>query len=289
MPNEIPLIFNPSAHANKGGDLADEIIKASPKIELVKTQSPEHLKEVVSELVANRVDSLCVAGGDGTINAVIELIVGTDTKLGVFPTGTMNLFAREMGLPLNNVVECWNVIENGETKEIDVFKAGNSIFVQVAGVGFDAKIIEETSWENKKRFGRFSYLLSAFNVASQKAPRVLVTVEDEEPIEGAFVLIGNGSLYGPALKVFSKAKNDDGLLDVMVFDKQNPAEIIKYVSSIALGMSDKANGIQYLQAREIRVTSESSVPVEVDGELAGNTPISFRHSGQKLSVFCPKS
>ena len=107
----------------------------------------------------------------------------------------------------------------------------------------DAKIIEETSWENKKRFGRFSYLLSAFNVASQEAPRITITPDQGKPIEGAFVLIGNGSLYGPALKVFSKAKNDDGLLDVMVFDKQKPGEIIKYVSSIALGMSDKASGI----------------------------------------------
>ena len=91
----------------------------------------------------------------------------------------------------------------------------------------------------------------------------------------------------PLFKVFSKAKNDDGLLDVMVFDKQKPGEIIKYVSSIALGMSDKASGIHYIQSREIQVTSDNDVPVEVDGELAGKTPIEFKHSGEKLSVFTP--
>ena len=288
MSIKTPLIFNPSAHANKGGSLVDEIREVSNKIELIETKSPEHLKEIVSNYVADEVETICVAGGDGTINAVIDSILGTKTKLGVFPTGTMNLFAREMGLPLNNVGECWKVIEHGGTKEIDIFRAGDSIFVQVAGVGFDAKIIEETSWENKKRFGRFSYLLSALNVASKEAPRITITPDQGKPIEGAFVLIGNGSLYGPALKVFSKAKNDDGLLDVMVFDKQNPGEIIKYVSSIALGMSDKASGIHYIQSREIQVTSDNDVPVEVDGELAGKTPIEFKHSGEKLSVFTSK-
>ncbi|MAB59514.1 MAG: diacylglycerol kinase [Verrucomicrobiales bacterium] len=287
MFNRIPLIFNPSAHANKGSQLAEEITKVSTNIELIETKSFDHLKELVEGCVTDGIENICVAGGDGTINAVIDSILGTEINLGVFPTGTMNLFAREMGLPLNNIKDCWKVIDNGKTKKIDIFKAGDSIFVQVAGVGFDAKIIKETSWENKKRFGRFSYLLSAFNVASQEAPRIRVESADGGFVEGAFVLIGNGALYGPALKVFSNAKNDDGLLDVMVFDKQNPAEIIKYVSSIALGVGDKAKGIKYFQSKEIHVQSESPVPIEVDGELAGMTPISFKHSGRRVSVFAP--
>lgn len=287
MVKKIPLIFNPSAHANKGSQLADGIRKVSTNIELIETKSFDHLKELVEGYVKDGIENICVAGGDGTINAVIDSILGTEINLGVFPTGTMNLFAREMGLPLNNIKDCWNVIEKGKTKKIDIFKAGDSIFVQVAGVGFDAKIIKETSWENKKKFGRFSYLLSAFNVASQEAPRIKVESCDGGSVEGAFVLIGNGALYGPALKVFSNAKNDDGLLDVMVFDKQSPTEIIKYVSSIALGLGDKAKGIKYFQSKEIHVKSESPVPIEVDGELAGMTPISFKHSGERVSVFSP--
>ena len=88
-----------------------------------------------------------MAGGDGTINAVIKSILFSDIELGIFPTGTMNLFARELGLPLNNLKTCWQVIEEGKKRKVDVIKAGESIFVQVAGVGYDAKIIKETSWK----------------------------------------------------------------------------------------------------------------------------------------------
>ena len=120
MVKKTPLIFNPSAHANKGSQLADEISKVSTNIELIETKSFDHLKELVEGYVKDGIENICVAGGDGTINAVIDSILGTEINLGVFPTGTMNLFAREMGLPLNNIKDCWNVIEKGKTKKIDI-------------------------------------------------------------------------------------------------------------------------------------------------------------------------
>ena len=88
MSKKTPLIFNPSAHANKGSSLSDEIREVSNKIELIETKSAEHLKEIVSNYVADEVDTICVAGGDGTINAVIDSILGTKTKLGVLPASS---------------------------------------------------------------------------------------------------------------------------------------------------------------------------------------------------------
>ncbi|MDA7650200.1 diacylglycerol kinase family protein, partial [Verrucomicrobiales bacterium] len=211
----------------------------------------------------------------------------SEIELGIFPTGTMNLFARELGLPLNKLKECWQVIEKGKKRKVDVFKAGESIFVQVAGVGYDAKIIKETSWENKKKFGRFSYLISAFSVANQDPPVIRVIPESGKIIEGAFVLIGNGALYGPALRLFSEASNDDRLLDVMVFKNQSPTDILRYVSGITLGRAEKTKGIEYVKTSRIRVESDIEVPFEVDGELAGVTPIDFLPCNKQLTVFVP--
>ena len=235
MSEKIPLIFNPSAHAEKGKQFADKLRSFSERIEVYETNNYFHLKEIASELVSQGWPKIAVAGGDGTINAVIKSILFSDIELGIFPTGTMNLFARELGLPLNSLKACWQVIEEGKKRKVDVIKAGESIFVQVAGVGYDAKIIEETSWENKKKFGRFSYLISAFSVANQDPPVIRVIPESGEIIEGAFVLIGNGALYGPALRLFPEASNDDRLLDVMIFKNQSPTDILRYVSGITLG------------------------------------------------------
>ncbi len=287
MSEKIPLIFNPSAHAEKGKQFAEELRSFSDRIELYETKDHFHLKEIASELVSEGWPKIAVAGGDGTINAVIESILPSEIELGIFPTGTMNLFARELGLPLNKLKECWQVIEKGKKRKVDVFKAGESIFVQVAGVGYDAKIIEETSWENKKKFGRFSYLISAFSVANQAPPAIRVIPESGKIIEGAFVLIGNGALYGPALKLFSEASNDDRLLDVMVFKDQSPTDILRYVSGITLGRAEKTKGIEYVKASRIRVESDIEVPFEVDGELAGVTPIDFFPCDKQLTVFVP--
>ena len=287
MSEKIPLIFNPSAHAEKGKQFADKLRSFSEKIEVYETNNFFHLKEIASELVSQGWPKIAVAGGDGTINAVIKSILFSDIELGIFPTGTMNLFARELGLPLNNLQSCWQVIEEGKKRKVDVIKAGESIFVQVAGVGYDAKIIEETSWENKKKFGRFSYLISAFSVANQDPPVIRVILESGEIIEGAFVLIGNGALYGPALRLFPEASNDDRLLDVMIFKNQSPTDILRYVSGITLGRVEKTKGIEYVRTPRIRVESDVKVPFEVDGELAGVTPIEFLPLTKQLTVFVP--
>ena len=287
MSEKIPLIFNPSAHAEKGKQFADKLRSFSEKIEVYETNNFFHLKEIASELVSQGWPKIAVAGGDGTINAVIKSILFSDIELGIFPTGTMNLFARELGLPLNNLQSCWQVIEEGKQRKVDVIKAGESIFVQVAGVGYDAKIIEETSWENKKKFGRFSYLISAFSVANQDPPVIRVILESGEIIEGAFVLIGNGALYGPALRLFPEASNDDRLLDVMIFKNQSPTDILRYVSGITLGRVEKTKGIEYVRTPRIRVDSDVKVPFEVDGELAGVTPIEFLPLTKQLTVFVP--
>ncbi|MEE3176393.1 MAG: diacylglycerol kinase family protein [Verrucomicrobiota bacterium] len=287
MSEKIPLIFNPSAHAEKGKQFADKLRSFSERIEVYETNNFFHLKEIASELVSQGWPKIAVAGGDGTINAVIKSILFSDIELGIFPTGTMNLFARELGLPLNNLQACWQVIEEGKKRKVDVIKAGESIFVQVAGVGYDAKIIEETSWENKKKFGRFSYLISAFSVANQDPPVIRVIPESGEIIEGAFVLIGNGALYGPAFRLFPEASNDDRLLDVMIFKNQSPTDILRYVSGITLGRVEKTKGIEYVRTPRIRVESDVKVPFEVDGELAGVTPIEFLPCTKQLTVFVP--
>jgi len=197
------------------------------------------------------------------------------------------LFARELKLPRKNLHECWQVIEAGVTRKVDLFGFSDGIFVQVAGIGLDARIIKETTWESKKKYGKFSYLMTALSVAGSEAPRIRVIPEGSEPLEGAFALIGNGALYGPAFKVFRNASNDDGMLEILVFEKQRHVDIIRYMSAAFMGGVEKAKGVSYVRAPALRVESDSGVPVEVDGEFAGHTPVEFFALDHGLNVFVP--
>ncbi|MED5585871.1 MAG: diacylglycerol kinase family protein [Verrucomicrobiota bacterium] len=285
--DKVPVILNPSAHSEKGKEAAAEIRALSSRIELIETGDIDEVKDIARDIARRGGRALAAAGGDGTINAVISSLAGSETALGIFPTGTMNLFARELELPRKSLQACWNVIEEGNIRKVDLFGFGDGIFVQVAGVGLDARIIEETTWERKKKFGELGYFMTALSVTGKEAPRVRVFPEGHEPLEGAFVLIGNGALYGPAFRFFRNASNDDGLLEILVFDSHSRFALMRYLLGFTMGRLEKVKGVTYVQAPSLRVESEIEVPVEVDGELAGHTPVEFFALKEKLNVFAP--
>ncbi len=281
----IPLILNPSANSEKAKKVVEKIRALSPRLDVRESTSFEEAASIAREAVDRNEPAVLAAGGDGTINAVISGLAGSNTALGIFPTGTMNLFARELKLPMHNQKKCWEIIEAGDTREVDLFTANGQVFVQLAGVGFDAQIIEETTWESKKKFGPLSYAMSAFSVAGQDPPKLRVEAMTGKTAEGAFVLVGNGSLYGPRFKVFRNASNQDRVLDVLVFEKQSYVDIVRYVSGLTIGRLENMKDVTYIQTPELVVECEHDVPVEVDGELAGTTPVEFKRMEARLTVF----
>ncbi len=283
----VPLILNPSARSAKGGAMLDTLRGLSDRLRIVESDSFEKARALAKAESERGTPRVLVAGGDGTINAVIGGLAGSATVLGVFPTGTMNLFARELELPMNDLRRCWEIIEAGNVREVDLFAANGQAFAQIAGVGYDARIIEATTWERKKRFGPLSYAISALTITGRKAPRIRVETAGGESMEGAFALIGNGALYGPAFRLFRQASNQDGMLDVVLFEKQGFFDILRYVSGMTMGKLEKLRDVRCFQTAFLKVESEEAVPVEVDGELAGTTPVEFRKLEATLKVFAP--
>jgi diacylglycerol kinase family enzyme len=105
--------------------------------------------------------------------------------------------------------------------------------------------------------------------------------------EGSFVLVGNGRLYGGPFPFFKQAVIDDGLLDVVLFKRLGFLEIIKYLHDVVFSSDIRVPEIEYFQTRQLRVSSEQDVPVELDGELAGNCPVDFQMHEKALPVLSP--
>ena len=174
------------------------------------------------------------AGGDGTVNHVANGIAGSDAALGILPMGTVNVFAMELGLPVNDLERCWEIVEAGHMRRVDLPSANGKYFVQLGGIGLDAQAVKETTLTFKRSLGPLSYLISAAHIAGRQPPQLLIESEDAPVQEASFVLVGNGRLYGGPFPFFKQAVIDDGLLDVVVFKQLGYLEIIKYLQNVQM-------------------------------------------------------
>lgn len=288
--HEIPVILNPAARSAKAAARIEAIQELAPNIRLCPTSGPGDARRFARELAQAGSPVVVAAGGDGTINEVVNGLRDAgpqcDVALGLLPSGTMNVFSVELGLPAKSLVDCWRVIERGITREIDLWDANGHAFMQLAGVGLDAEIIKETTWERKKALGPLSYVLSAAQLIGKSAPQVEIIAEGREPILGSVVLVGNGKRYGGPLKVFPQANNQDGLLDVVVLRRHGYGKIFAALLSLLLtGYDRRSKDLEYFQTKELKILSDTDIPVEADGELITVTmPLVIRQAERKLKV-----
>lgn len=294
MPAKIPVILNPAARSMQAAAREKAIRSLTPEPELILTSGPGQATELAEKLAREGHPIVVAAGGDGTMNEVLQGLCRVNseraageahTALGVLPVGTMNVFSLELGLPSQDITACWKQISGGVFKQVDLWMANDQYFVQLAGVGFDAEIIQETTWESKKRFGPLSYVMSAMQVLTRTPPVLSVNVEGRPSLHGSVVLVGAGKHYGGPVSVFPKASNQDGLLDVLVFRGLGGWEFAQMLRAILVDGYEPAEDIDYVQLREFTVTATPEAPLEVDGELANcGTPVSFKPAPFRLQI-----
>jgi YegS/Rv2252/BmrU family lipid kinase len=282
------IILNPAAHSDRAQRKRAEVEAMAGDCIVCETTSAGDAELMARRGAKEGFQKILAAGGDGTINEVVNGLAGTNVTLGLLPIGTMNVFATELGLPVHDLELCWNIIKADNTRAVDLPKANQKFFVQLAGVGLDAQVVKETSAQLKRNFGPLSYLISAAQIAARQPPRLFIHSADAPIKEGSFVLIGNGRLYGGPFPFFKHAVIDDGKLDVIVFKSLGYLEIIKYLQDVVFSSEIRVPEIEYFQTARLRVESEQSVPVELDGELVGNCPVEFSLDQRSLRVLVPQ-
>ena len=282
------VILNPAARGARTQRLRKQVEELARGSILCATTQAGEAERLARHAATEGYRRIVAAGGDGTINEIVNGIAGHNVALGLLPLGTMNVFATELGLPVNDLANCWKIIERNRTHRVDLPRANRKHFVQLAGVGLDAQAVKETSRAFKRNFGPLSYLISAVQIASRTPPVLRIESEDAVTSEGSFVLVGNGRLYGGRFPFFKQAVMDDGLLDVIVFKRLNYVDIIRYLQDVVFTPQISSPEVEYFQTKHLRVTSDESVPVEIDGELVGNCPVEFKIRAGGLRVLTPR-
>lgn len=237
---------------------------------------------------ATHYDLIVAAGGDGTINEVANGLVHTGTTLGALPIGTGNVWVRELRQSLNPLTAA-RQLAVGSIHQIDLGLANERHFLLMAGIGFDAAITQEVRSADKRRLGRLAYIIKSLPVIWRlRGTRTRITI-DGAPLKGnaLFVLVSNSRLYGGVLNIAYRAAITDGLLDVCVMMGESALAAPKLLAGILLRSYGKIPGLQYFQARTVEIACSQPLPVQVDGDAIGVTPMTFQIVPAALRVLLP--
>lgn len=284
----VPLLLNPNARGSHTMLLRRWLSRRPGEFAIGEHASLEEARSWVRSHADCGAPVVVAAGGDGTLNIVASELAGTQTALGVLPSGSVNVFAREIGLPFRNFEACYQIIRAGKMQEIDVFCANSLPFLQMAGVGFDACVVERTTWEKKKKWGPLAYVFSALSVLREKPETVILTEPDGSEHAGVFVVMGNGRLYGGSFPLFPLAEMADGLLDVLVFKKLGLSLAGQFARAVFFWKKLPGSPhIEYLRLPACQVKTSAGLPFELDGDVRGNGPVAVSLSDKKLKVIVP--
>ncbi len=292
------VIFNPAAKGEKARRFKRHLDEISKQGTLKLTAGPNDARRLAAEAVNDGYTNIIAAGGDGTVNEVLNGIGDAPegfsrARLGLLPLGTVNVFGRELSIPPKPEL-AWRIVQAGHEALIDLphveYQTNGSrerrYFAQLAGAGLDARAVELVAWEMKKRIGTMAYIVAGFQ-ALAGVPAKIVATAGARTSTGGLVLIGNGRLYGGSFRIFPKADLRDGLLEVCVFPRVNWITLFRCGPRLLLRGDLPGSVAEVFQAEKLTLTSSGRVPFEIDGEFVGTLPATFNIERSRLKVIVP--
>jgi diacylglycerol kinase (ATP) len=264
--------------------------------EIVETTRPGDTWRFASQ-AANHLDVVVAVGGDGTVNEAANGLVGSTTALGVLPLGTVNVWAKEMGLPVGDLQSGARLLAQADVRTIDVGQVRGPridprVFILCCGVGLDAAITRdvEPQREMKRKLGALMFWLvgirDAFNFRGTRATLDLGDRRLRRRV--LLALAANSRLYGGVVRIAPDAKVDDGLLDLVVFKGTGVWTTALHLVRIFLGLHLRDPQVEVYRSSCINIVAKD-LPVHVDAEPVGFTPVEIRVRPQALRVLVPRT
>lgn len=276
---DITIICNPVSGRGKALGRArrfEELARANGhRVYFIATKSADDLK-TIDEEIAEGTDLIVSAGGDGTLNALINgLKDPAKIPLTVLATGTANLLARELGIPLEPA-GLLAMIERGRVVHFDLMTVNETRrALLVVSVGFDAMVIDEMARNRTGALGFRGYLKPiAATVRNYTPPKLAVYFDGSgEACAAGLAVVSNVKRYAAFFSITDQAEFDSGELDVCLFKDAGVWSLLRKLWAMRAGRLSRASGVEYRRARRIEIKSARPVAVEVDGEYFGTTPI----------------
>jgi diacylglycerol kinase family enzyme len=231
-------------------------------------------------------DAIVAAGGDGTISAVVNGLGGRAVPFGVLPLGSANVLAREIRLPRAPEALA-SLITTGPVSPIWLGRVGERAFVMMASAGFDSEIVAALSPELKRRVGRLAFAWG-FLVRLWHCPACELTVRaDGVEYRAAAVVAAKGRHYAGPFVVAPGADLAEPVLELVLLDRRGRWAMLRYATALFLGRVPRLGDIAIVRARQASVAGNRALPVQADGEIVGELPITLAVADRPLLLIRP--
>ncbi len=290
----ILLVYNPASGKRNITNYLDKIVSIFteegkiPTLYRIGEGNSQSIKDLIT---SNRFDGVVVAGGDGSVNAIIKILLDTDTKIpiGVIPTGTCNDFSRSLGMP-NDIIRCARLVAQGKCFETDIgiINDGDAIFVNELAGGVLVSVSFSTDQNLKKMFGPLAYYINGIGELTNIKPFNL-TVETPEKTyneEALIFVVLNGSDMSGFSNVIKEAQMQDGFMDILIFKNKNPLEITDSLLKFVSGGEFKEENVVRIKTVECTISCDADIMTTVDGEKGPSLPYKLTMKKQAVKVYC---
>jgi diacylglycerol kinase (ATP) len=289
---KLAIIANPIAGGGRAYKTIQNYVRQWPhpdwEVEILTTRAINDAGLIAAQLLQRPPDLLAVCGGDGTINEVATYVPRPPFPIAILPAGTANVLARELGLPLN-ATRALVISLKRVTKRIDLGKLGPSVgrrFLFVAGIGFDAYVVSQVRPGLKSRLGMAAYIMAMLECLRGYSFPEFELNAGGRTFVATSCLACNSKRYGGGLLFCPDADMGDGLLDVLILEKQSRFELARFLFLAWCGKPEKRDWIHRIRTSSFSVKGPDRVLIQVDGELAGNIPaeITLEHSSFPIAI-----
>ena len=288
------VILNPNAGSVTDHNGVRKQLESLNPLAVCTTGKAGHAAAFARRAVQQKCDYVIAAGGDGTLNEVINGIArhASDTRVGLLPLGTGNDFARSLKLP-TTIEENIAILRAAQTRSIDLVRVRSDrirYFVNVSAGGFSGLVDEKLTPKMKRTWGPLAYVRSAAAALPElHAYRTTVQLADGEKLRLNLynMIVANGTFVAGGLPVAPEADPGDGLLDVILIPKRSTAEMIVLAAQIILGNHLGSESVIFRRTQRLTVNSRPGMWFNADGELVGNEPATFEVLPHALQFVAP--
>jgi diacylglycerol kinase (ATP) len=289
----ITIIINPISgglrleEARARVELAADVVEAHDELaDVFVTERRGHAREIAKSALVRGARLVLAWGGDGTINEVASSLAFQEVPLGIIPSGSGNGLARELGVDFNPARAIADALR-AEPRTIDLGEVNGHLFVNVAGVGFDAYVAAEFDKRGSDRRGLVGYLgVTARALVSYRPQRYTITTPQACTVSRAIlVTIANSAQFGNGARIAPRALLDDGLLDLVVFEERTRWQTIRHVPRLFDGTVEQVDGCSICHIQHATIASDQPMLFHVDGEpVEGGTELQVRVHPAALRV-----
>jgi lipid kinase, YegS/Rv2252/BmrU family len=290
------LIYNPTSGREEMkrrlSDVLDRLERGGLETSCHATSGEGDATRAAEQAIERGFDLIIAAGGDGTLNEVINGMAGKDRrpKLGILPVGTTNDFARALRIPRDWKRAC-DIICRGFTRTIDVGKVNDKYFINIAGGGSLTELTYEVPSRLKTMLGQLAYYMKGLEKLPSLRPSRMTFRSRDLQLEGEFMLflIANSNSVAGFEKLAPNAELNDGLLDVFILKKCNLADLIRIVTMATRGEHLNDPHVIHFQTDWIEVESKDSPQLNLDGEYGGLLPCRVSVLQRHLDIIVDES